>query len=66
MEQEMSLQLKQLFETKLNSAMRTYLDVCARCGLCIESCHVYASMPEARNSAVARAEVVRKIFKRYF
>jgi len=66
MEQEMSLQLKELFETKLNSAMRTYLDICARCGLCIESCHVYASMPEARNSAVARAEVVRKIFKRYF
>lgn len=43
-----------------------YLDTCARCGLCVDSCHVYASMPEARYTAVGRAEVVRKIFKRYF
>ncbi len=66
MEQEMSAQLKELFETRLNSAMRIYLDTCARCGLCIDACHVYASMPETRYSAVARAEIVRKIFKRYF
>jgi Fe-S oxidoreductase len=58
--------LKTLFETKLHAAMRLYLDSCARCGLCVESCHVYASMPEVRYSAVGRAEVVRKIFKRYF
>jgi Fe-S oxidoreductase len=66
MDQEMSAKLKVLFETKLNSAMRMYLDTCARCGICIESCHVYASMPESRYTAVGRAEVVRKIFKRYF
>jgi len=58
--------LKELFEKKLNSAMRLYLDSCARCGLCVESCHVYASMPQTRYTAVGRAEVVRKIFKRYF
>jgi len=63
---EMTARLKELFETKLNSAMRMYLETCTRCGLCIESCHVYASMPETRYSAVGRAEVVRKIFKRYF
>ncbi len=66
MEAELSARLKTLFGTKLNSAMRMYLDTCARCGLCIESCHVYASMPETRYSAVGRAEVVRKIFRRYF
>jgi Fe-S oxidoreductase len=60
------LKLKDLFETKLHGVMRMYLDTCARCGLCVESCHVYASMPEARYTAVGRAEVVRKIFKRYF
>ncbi|PKL08688.1 MAG: hypothetical protein CVV51_07680 [Spirochaetae bacterium HGW-Spirochaetae-7] len=58
--------LKALFETRLNGVMRMYLDTCARCGLCVESCHVYASMPELRYTAVGRAEVVRKIFKRYF
>ncbi len=60
------LKLKALFETKLHGVMRMYLDTCARCGLCVDSCHVYASMPEARYTAVGRAEVVRKIFKRYF
>lgn len=66
MEAELSEKLKELFETRLNSAMRIYLDTCARCGLCVDACHVYASMPETRYSAVGRAEVVRKIFRRYF
>ncbi len=66
MEAGMSSRLKKLFETRLNGTMRMYLDCCARCGLCVESCHVYASMPEMKYSAVGRAEVVRKIFKRYF
>jgi Fe-S oxidoreductase len=60
------LKLEALFKTKLHGVMRMYLDTCARCGLCVESCHVYASMPEARYTAVGRAEIVRKIFKRYF
>jgi Fe-S oxidoreductase len=46
--------------------MRLYLDTCARCGVCIQSCHVYASMPELKYTAVHRAEVIRKLFKRYF
>ncbi len=66
MDSGMSSQLRKLFETRLNGTMRMYLDTCARCGLCVESCHVYASMPEAKYTAVGRAEVIRKIFKRYF
>jgi Fe-S oxidoreductase len=66
MEAGLSSQLRKLFETRLNGTMRMYLDSCARCGLCVESCHVYASMPEMKYSAVGRAEVVRKIFRRYF
>jgi Fe-S oxidoreductase len=58
--------LKELFATKLNGAMRLYLDTCARCGVCVEACHVYASQPQLRYSAVGRAEVIRKVFKRYF
>ena len=54
------------FDSRLNSAMRMYLDTCARCGVCIQSCHVYASMPELKYTAVHRAEVIRRLFKRYF
>lgn len=66
MDAGLSSRLKKLFETRLNGTMRMYLDTCARCGLCVESCHVYASIPEAKYTAVGRAEVVRKIFRRYF
>ncbi|HVO37674.1 MAG TPA: (Fe-S)-binding protein [Spirochaetia bacterium] len=61
-----SQKLKVLFATKLTDAMRMYLDTCARCGVCIEACHVYASQPQIRYSAVGRAEVIRKVFKKYF
>lgn len=66
MDETTSRKLKDLFETKLNGAMRLYLDTCARCGVCVEACHVYASQPQTRYTAVGRAEVVRKVFKKYF
>jgi Fe-S oxidoreductase len=66
MEAATTQKLKQLFQTRLHSAMRLYLDSCARCGVCVEACHVYASMPQARYTAVGRAEVIRRVFKKYF
>ncbi len=66
MDQATQQKLKGLFETKLNAAMRLYLETCTRCGVCVEACHVYASMPEIKYTAVGRAEVVRKVFRRYF
>ena len=66
MEQTLHHELLTRFHSKLNSIMRLYLDTCARCGVCIQSCHVYASMPELKYTAVHRAEVIRKLFKRYF
>ncbi len=58
--------LKELFASKLNREMRGYLEMCARCGVCVEACHAYASQPEIRYSAVGRAETIRRIFRRYF
>jgi Fe-S oxidoreductase len=66
MDAETSAKLKELFTTKLNSAMRLYLDTCARCGVCVEACHAYASSPQTRYTPVGRAEVIRKVFKKYF
>ncbi|MFC1572485.1 (Fe-S)-binding protein [Candidatus Eisenbacteria bacterium] len=66
MDTALQTQLKDLFATKLNREMRLYLDMCARCGICIEACHAYASIPEVRYSAVGRAETIRKLFRRYF
>jgi Fe-S oxidoreductase len=59
-------ELLKLFEKKLTHAMRLYLETCSRCGVCTEACHVYASMGGVNHIAAHRAEIVRRIYKRYF
>ncbi len=59
-------ELLKLFQSKLNQAMRFYLETCTRCGVCTEACHVYASMGQTRHIAAHRAEIVRRIYKKYF
>jgi Fe-S oxidoreductase len=55
-----------LFESKLNRAMRYYLETCTRCGVCTEACHVYASMGRVHNIAAYRSEIIRRLYKKYF
>ena len=55
-----------LFKDKLNEAMRFYLETCTRCGLCVEACHVYASMGNVKYIAAYRHEIVRRIYTKYF
>jgi Fe-S oxidoreductase len=66
MEKEKREKLLDLFRSKLDRPMRYYLDVCTRCGICKDACFAYASVPKAEYTPVWRAEVVRKIYKRYF
>ncbi|MHB1454720.1 MAG: (Fe-S)-binding protein [Saccharofermentanales bacterium] len=66
MDIQMQKDLEILFRTKLNAAMRLYLETCTHCGVCVDACHVYHSMPETRYTAVGRAEIVRKVFLKYF
>lgn len=66
MDQEMREKLLKLFQSKLNEAMTLYLEVCSRCGVCTKACHVHESMPELRYIAAYRAEIVRRIYKKYF
>ena len=58
--------LLRLFQSKLNEAMRLYLETCTRCGVCTEACHVYASMGQIRYISAYRHEIIRRIYKRYF
>ncbi|MBW1775532.1 MAG: (Fe-S)-binding protein [Deltaproteobacteria bacterium] len=66
MDQNTRDELLKLFRTKLNEAMKFYLETCSRCGLCTEACHVYASMGQVKYIAAYRAEIVRRIYKKYF
>jgi Fe-S oxidoreductase len=59
-------ELLKLFQGKLNEAMRFYLETCSRCGVCTKACHVHESMPHVKYIAAYRAEIVRRIYRRYF
>lgn len=58
--------LLEAFGGKLTDTMSMYLETCSRCGICTETCHVYQSMPRPEYSPAARAEVVRRLYKKYF
>lgn len=66
MDESTRSKLLTLFEGKLTRAMEVYLETCSRCGICTPVCHAYASMPRPRYSPAHRAEVVRRIYKKYF
>ena len=66
MDQKTRDDLLNLFQGKLNEAMRLYLETCTRCGVCTEACHVYASMGQVKYIAAYRAEIVRRLYKKYF
>ena len=66
MDQKTRDDLLKLFQSKLNEAMRFYLETCTRCGVCTEACHVYASMGQVKFIAAYRAEIVRRLYKKYF
>jgi len=66
MDQKTRDDLLKLFQSKLNEAMRLYLETCTRCGTCTEACHVYASMGQVKYIAAYRHEIVRRIYKKYF
>lgn len=66
MDQKTRDDLLKLFQGKLNQAMRFYLETCSRCGVCVEACHVYASMGQVKNISAYRHEIVRRIYKKYF
>ena len=66
MDQTTQDELLKLFKGKLNRAMRFYLETCSRCGVCTKACHVHESMPRLKYIAAYRAEIVRRIYKKYF
>jgi len=45
--------------------LQLYMEICAHCGICSEQCHVAQTMPESRANPAARADHIRKLYKRY-
>jgi Fe-S oxidoreductase len=59
-------ELVELFRDRISGQIETSLDVCAHCGLCADSCHVYAGTGDVEQIPSARAQQLEKVYKRYF
>ncbi|MEW6350850.1 MAG: (Fe-S)-binding protein [Thermodesulfobacteriota bacterium] len=45
---------------------RVFLDTCVKCGACAEKCPYFIATGDPLNMPVARAELVRRVYRRYF
>jgi len=49
-----------------NKALKVYLDSCVKCGACTDKCHYYIGTGDPKNMPVARQDLLRKVYRRYF
>ena len=59
--------IKKLGElTKKYRSWQLYLDICVRCGACADKCQFFLGTQDPKNMPVARAELLRSIYRRYY
>ncbi|MGC9169055.1 MAG: sulfate reduction electron transfer complex DsrMKJOP subunit DsrK, partial [Desulfurella sp.] len=49
-----------------NKALKTYMDICVRCGACTDKCQFFLGSGDINNTPVGRAELMRKVYRYYF
>jgi len=47
-------------------SFRVFLDSCVKCGACTDKCHYYLGTSDPKNMPVARQDLLRKVYRRYF
>jgi Fe-S oxidoreductase len=47
-------------------SFQVYLDACVKCGACTDKCHYYLGTTDPKNMPVARQDLLRKVYRRYF
>ncbi|MHB8884957.1 MAG: sulfate reduction electron transfer complex DsrMKJOP subunit DsrK [Methylovirgula sp.] len=47
-------------------ALRVYMDSCVKCGACTDKCHYFLGTADPKNMPVARQDLLRKVYRRYF
>jgi len=56
----------ELLGDKVKGPVETSLDICAHCGICADSCHLYAGTGDVEQIPSARAQQLEKVYKRYY
>ncbi len=46
--------------------LRVYMDACVKCGACTDKCHYFLGTGDPKNMPVARQDLMRKVYRRYF
>ncbi|MBO8126449.1 MAG: (Fe-S)-binding protein [Firmicutes bacterium] len=60
-----SEQVRDLLKEKMNRQLLYYLDICARCGICKDACHIYRATGRVEHVPSYRAEVLRRVYNKY-
>jgi len=47
-------------------ALRVFLDSCVKCGACTDKCHYYLGTSDPNNMPVARQDLFRSVYRRYY
>ncbi len=47
-------------------SLRVYLDGCVKCGACTDKCHYFLGTGDPKNMPVARQDLLRSVYRRYF
>ena len=47
-------------------SVRLFMDICVKCGACADKCQFFLGTGDPKNMPVARADLFRKVYKRYF
>lgn len=50
----------------MNRQLLYYLDICTRCSICKDACHQYVSTGDVIYLPAYRAEIIRRVYKKYF
>ncbi|HXZ49079.1 MAG TPA: (Fe-S)-binding protein [Usitatibacter sp.] len=47
-------------------ALQVFLDACVKCGACTDKCHYYLGTSDPKNMPVARQDLLRSVYRRYY
>lgn len=46
--------------------LQVYMDSCVKCGACTDKCHYFIGTEDPKNMPVARQDLLRSVYRRYF
>ena len=55
-----------ILDEKTNRQLLYYMDICTRCAICKDACHQYVATEDVLYLPAYRAQLIRKVFRKYF